>query len=1303
MPVIFRYISGKNRNLFLILLGMLCVYIPSFAGELPDIEDPKFLGVNTVAPHATLMPYANTKQALAGDRLGSPWCKVLNGKWQFKWSADPASRPEDFFKTDYDSSNWPKIAVPGNWQLQGYGVPLYTNITYPFKNNPPFVMGEPDKRYTSYDQRNPVGSYKHKFTVPGKWQGREIFIHFDGVNSFLNLWINGKYAGSGQGSRTPIAFNITDYLKEGENELAAEVYRYCAGSYLEDQDFWRLSGIYRNVYLYSTPQVHIHDVFVTTDLDDEYKNAELKAEIQIKRYRNNQTEPIVKFELFDAANKSICQVKANSSCLTAKTEASELNAELVSKITEPLKWSAEKPNLYKGVITLTDPQSGKIIDIVSTSVGFREIKIYDQQVFINGESVKFRGVNRHEHDPDTGHYLTPESMLRDVLLMKRNNINTVRTCHYPDDPYWYELCDKYGIYLMDEANIESHGNQSIARNPVWESQHLDRGRRMVERDKNHPSIIFWSMGNEAGNGSNFDALLNWMHARDKTRPVHYEGYSRICDVESRMYPSVADVIAEGREDNPQPFFICEYAHAMGNAMGNMVEYWEAIKSSKRLIGACVWDWVDQGIRRRDSQGNPFFVYGGDFGDYPNDNNFCLNGIVGPDREITAKLRGTAKVYQYVNFRKSNVKSSLYEVKNEYDFTNLNEFQINWQVCEDGRVIQSGKLKELAVMPHNSAEFEVPCSKPAILTAGADYQLEFTVSLKKDQIWADKGHIVAREQIALDWHNSAGTLVDRNNIYQQKDMPEQEMTARADENYLTLSSKDIKIELDKKTGLLNKLSYYGQDVIAQPSPRLNLFRAPLDNDKNFQRAWYRHGLNRLELTKAQVDWSDFGDYWQAMANQTYSSDKDTVEVTISYQFFKNGWIKIDSTICPSFVIETLPRVGYELVLNRELDNVCWYGRGPWENYSDRKSSEFFGMYAMKAAEMYEPYIKPQENGSRQNVRWTAVTNKKNTGILINAAKEFAFSVLPYSTADLTMARHTSELPDNDKLYMNLDLAQTGVGSASCGPDALEKYRVKGSEFVMSFTIKPLRKAKPEAIAAKGRVNFATCQPPAISLVKMADNQDKTTLVSLTAESAKTDINNNERILYRSGSNATFEMYKEPLKLSGMENLQVMTVSADKYASSIITRQWHELIDLQKIPSEKITVVSVDSFDAGEGNPANLLDGNAETFWHSTWRPAHTPYPHEIIIDLGGEYELAGWKCLNRQNSNTGRIADYTFWLSNDGQEYKQIMAGTLLNTNDWQTLQLPAGAKGRYVKLIGLRGSNNEQYAAMAEIGFLIRK
>jgi len=806
-------------------------------GKVNDWENPEMIGQNKELPHCTLIPYADIEAAMKGTREASGFYKSLNGEWKFHWVQKPAERPKDFYKLEYDVRNWDEIPVPSNWQMHGYGRPIYLNVPYPFKKNPPYIQHD----------YNPVGSYRTDFEIPDNWKERQVFIHFDGVESAFYLWINGKKVGYSQGSRTPAEFNITPYLDEGKNILAAEVYRWSDGSYLECQDFWRLSGIFRDVYLYSTPGLHIRDFDVTCDLDKEYRDAMLHVTARVRNYSKKPfLKPEVEVALMDSENKPVGQEVLTEGTTAYISPGAESIIKMKASVANPLKWSAEKPNLYTVFLILKN-DDGKVIEVERTNFGFRKVELKDGQLLVNGVPIIVKGVNRHEHDPDTGHYVSLDSMVRDIKLMKQFNINTVRTCHYPDDPKWYDLCDRHGLYLIDEANIESHGigyspDETLANKPEWKTAHIDRIIRMVERDKNHPSVIIWSMGNEAGDGTTFEAASEWMHRRDPSRPVHYERAGRRphTDIVCPMYSRIGSIVKYAQAKQDRPLIMCEYAHAMGNAVGNLQEYWDAIEKYKYLQGGSIWDWVDQGLRKKTDDGREYWAYGGDFGDEPNDGNFCINGLVFPDRRVPPKLWEVKKVYQPVGIKAENTASGKVKIHNKNLFTNLKEFDAVWAMSEDGKVIQKGLLEPLDIAPGESTIVTLPLKRPA-LTPGTEYWLRVSFQLRKDTSWANKGHEIAWEQFKIDYDVPAKPVMEINKI------PGLELSDSGD--LVIVKGKDFRVVFSRNQGGITQLVYRDKAIILSThdnikGPVLNAFRAPTDNNRRLGQKWYQAGLNRL---------------------------------------------------------------------------------------------------------------------------------------------------------------------------------------------------------------------------------------------------------------------------------------------------------------------------------------------------------------------------------------------------------------------------------------------------------------------------
>lgn len=1035
------YVQKIRILLMSLFIMLLFSFLPNntYGSENNDWENPIMIGQNKEPSHCTLIPYSDIQKATTGIRNDSKHYKSLNGKWKFKWVKKPADRPIDFYKVDYDVSKWDEITVPSNWQMEGYGIPIYLNIPYAFEKNPPYIQHD----------YNPVGSYRREFEIPKEWKNREIFIHFDGVESAFYLWVNGKKVGYSQGSRTPAEFNITEYLRRGMNVLAVEVYRWSDGSYIECQDFWRLSGIFRNVYLFSTPKIHIRDFEVICNLDDDYKDAVLNIIAWVHNYSDIAYKNLkVEITLLDANKKQTCSMEGEAIYLYPGAESI---VKIKSDVKNPGKWSAESPYLYTVLLTLKD-ENGKILEIESCKFGFRKVEIKNGQLLVNGIPILIKGVNRHEHDPVTGHYIPRESMIKDIKLMKKFNINTVRTCHYPDDPEWYELCDYYGLYLIDEANIESHGmgykpKNTFANKPQWKDAHLDRIIRMVERDKNHPSVIIWSMGNEAGDGINFEVASQWIHRRDPSRPVHYERALRRphTDIVCPMYTPIKWLIEYASKKQDRPLIMCEYAHSMGNSTGNLQDYWDVIEKYDQLQGASIWDWVDQGLLKHSENGEEYWGYGGDFGDEPNDDNFCINGLVFPDRTPQPALWEVKKVYQYIKVKPIDLKNGKVEIINKYDFTNINIFEASWKLSEDDKVLEKGILPKLDIAPKDSKIITIPFDKPE-LTPGAEYWLIISFRLSESTSWASKGHEVAWEQIKIPFN------VPDKPILKMEEIPELELTES--ESQAIIDGKDFKLVFSKKEGTIASFKYKGIELI-KSGPTPDFWRVPIDNDigngmPDSLGIWRYAGRDRV-IKDVRVK--------EISPKMVCIKVISTIPVGHShyesiYTVYGSGDIVIENKFEPGGELPSLPRFGMQLSLPGEFNYFSWYGRGPHENYTDRKTSAAIGTYGGTVYEQYVPYIFPQENGNKTDVRWVSLTNSDGIGLLAIGIPLLSVSAHHFTHDDLEKANHTYELKRRDDIYINLDYKQMGIGGDdSWGAWPHPEYTLTSKRYSYKFRLRP----------------------------------------------------------------------------------------------------------------------------------------------------------------------------------------------------------------------------------------------------------
>lgn len=982
-------------------------------------ENPQLTSEGNERPHCTFIPYFNFKEM----KWEYPEQFIsLNGRWKFILAKNPFEVPEAFQEKNFDDSTWNEIEVPSNWEFQGYDKPIYTNVVYPFAANPPYVPHD----------YNPTGVYRKSFIVPNDWFDKEIFLHFEGVRSFLKVWINGKEIGFSKDSCTPAEFRVTDFVEPGENLLTALVLKWCDASYLEDQDMWWFAGIYRDVYLYALAKVHIRDLFVRTELDQNYEDAKIFVDIDLRNLLGKKKQETLILSLITPENKKEVLLKKE-----IEVEGEE-TLSFAFDVKKPLKWSAETPWLYVLCAELSE-------DRKKINFGFRKIEVKDGKLLFNGKPFYVKGVNRHEFDPQRGHSVTVERMVQDIKLMKQHNINTVRTSHYPNQTKWYDLCDYYGLFVIDEANVESHGigwdeKITLANKVEWKKAHLDRVQRMVERDKNHPSVVFWSLGNEAGDGKNFEEASLWIKSRDNTRLVHYAplgtdrpGNGYYLDVVSVMYPSFDELLKYASEEQRRPLIMCEYAHAMGNSVGNLKDYWELIENNPYLHGGCIWDWVDQGIEKVDEKGNRFWAYGGDFNDQPNDGNFCCNGVVLPDRTCEPELFEVKKVYQYIDIEA--VSRNTIKIKNKYIFTNLENFKGIWRLKKDGEEIANGEFR-INLPPGESTLLQIDLPS---LQEDAEYFLQVEFLTLKEEPWAPMDHVVAWEQFHLK-----APVFERKLIMEEVNLEE-------DSNHYLIRTKEMIVRFSKLSGLLESINFKGKELLYEPLMP-NFWRAPTDNDIG----------NRMpQRLKVWKDASSSRRLQKILCQQTgnkvilstvYQLPQDSW-LYLTYTIFGSNDILVDYVIFPNKNLPEIPRIGLQLKMPKDFRTVRWYGRGPHETYEDRKESGIFGIYTSTVDEFFHRYVRPQETGNRSDVRWFSITDK-SYALFVGGLPTVDFSVLPFSIEDLEKANHTNELHMQDFVSVNIDYKQMGLGGDnSWGALPHKEYILRAKPYHYAFRIKP----------------------------------------------------------------------------------------------------------------------------------------------------------------------------------------------------------------------------------------------------------
>ena len=1260
-------------------------------------QSPDSVAVNKLQPHAWFFSFRNIEEARKVLPENSSYWKSLDGMWKFHWAPNPDERPKDFFRTDYDVSKWDDIKVPVSWNMAGlqrdgknkYGDPLYSNQRVIFQHSwQPMndwkggVMRTPPKDWMTYRNRNEVGSYRRTFTVPADWKGQEIYLNFDGVDSFFYLYINGKYVGFSKNSRNLAEFNITPYLnKEGEeNTVAVEVYRHSDGSFLESQDMFRLPGIFRTVALTAKPQVQVRDFKAIPDLDETYSNAKLHITAQLQNLSKKAIKGYtIQYSLY--ANRLYSDENTLLSGVTASaTLAGKLNAKGEISLEATLDaankvnlWSAEAPHRYTLVGELKDAK-GRTVQTFSTFVGFRKVEIKEtpaekdefglagRYYYLNGQPIKLKGVNRHENNVKAGHTVSREQMEHEVFLMKRGNINHVRNCHYPDAPYWYYLCDKYGIYLEDEANIESHeyyyGKQSLSHVPEFRNAHIARNMEMVHATINHPSVVIWSLGNEAGPGKNFVDCYNAIKAYDTSRPVQYERNNDIVDMGSNQYPSIAWVqgAVQGKYNLKYPFHISEYAHSMGNACGNLIDYWDAIESTNFFMGGAIWDWVDQALDKQDpATGKTYWAYGGDFGkdNKPNDGMFCMNGIMRPDLTPKAQYYEVKKVYQNVGVKAIDMKQGQIEIFNKNYFEPLKNYQIVWSLYQDGVCVKKNQPLQGAkniVGPREKGIYTLPYDY-ASLDPKSEYFVTIQFLLGKDMPWAAKGYVQMEEQLRVKGADVAAPSIAA--VTKGGKAMKYQLDKAAKRANIT--GENFQVAFDLNTGAIYSLKYGNQVIIKDGNgPQLDAYRAPTDNDAGigYHNAWFRNGLYDLQhvvkswtCTPNKKDGTyklDFTVESQGKEGcdvnygnrdrdpeSCYNFEKNKHALTDAdlkftsrqiYTIYKDGSIEMQSAIGANRSKVILPRIGYSMVLPSELNQYDYYGRGPVNNYNDRKTSQFIGWYHSPVAEQGIMLPKPQAQGNREEVRWCAVTNSQQQGVVFISDSTMSASALPWSQQELTLAAHPYQLPKSSGTHLHLDAKVTGLGGASCGQGGpLTPDQVRSTPTTFGFIIRP---------AVKSELS---------NLVK----------VSATGR----------------------EMAKEM-----MQKMK------------------------QNQQSAGLQIAFASSQEPDEGDAAYLVDGDPSTFWHTMYSITLAKYPHWVDFDAGKEKIIKGFTYLPRQDGSlNGCIKDYEIYVSSDNKNWgNPILKGQFEKSAKLQKVMFGKPVKARYVRLRALNEQNGQDFASGAE-------
>ena len=1299
-------------------------------------QAPGELGYNKLPARALFSSFSSVDEArkvlpeFAKDYLS------LDGEWRFHFSKNPDERPKDFFTRGYDDSRWDRLQVPVSWNMAGiqkdgtlkYGVPIYVNQWVIFKYNiepgdwKKGVMREPPKNYTTYEYRNEVGSFRRSFDIPATWDGKEVYLNFDGVDSFFYLWINGRYVGFSKNSRNTARFDISPYINKGKNEIAVEVYRSSDGSFLEAQDMFRLPGIFRNVSVTATPKVHVADVKAipaytdgkgTVNLNTTLQNLTAKTakdlHIRWSLYKNrlfaDDNELVATFE--DAKAKTTCNSKGQAAIRQTLT------------VDNVAAWTAEAPNVYVVVGELM--QGKKVLETISFQTGFRTVEIKDtpasqdefglagRYYYINGKPVKLKGVNRHDTNPLTGKVISREQMEHEIMLMKRANINHIRTSHYPNDPYFYYLCNKYGIYLESEANIESHeyfyGKASLSHVPEFQAAHVDRVMTMAHQLVNNPSIVIWSLGNEAGPGHNFVVAYDSLKAYDASRPVQYERNNDIVDMGSNQYPSIAwtrDAV-KGRMGIKYPFHISEYAHSMGNAVGNLVDYWEAMESTNFFMGGAIWDWIDQSMYNYTKEGKRYLAYGGDFGDTPNDGQFVMNGIIFGDEQPKPQYYEVKKVYQYIGTTWKDAKTATLDVFNKNYYTDdLSGYAMSYVLTADGVAVKKGEL-DLGSVPARTHKAITITGLNEGLDPNKEYLLHIVYRLKEDMPWAKAGYIQAEEQLPVQAAAARPAIATAGKV---------NMSAVKD-NKIVLSGKAFTTTFDLTKGTIYNLQYDGKTIIPDGcGPELNAFRAWVNNDNWAYEGWYANGLNNLQhkctsyTTHANANGSvsvvcnvesqapysyrlegGNANWKKLIENKEKPFGKDDFRFTtqVVYTIFPDGSIESESAITSNKPNLTLAKLGYTVRLPKALRLLNYYGRGTVDNYPDRKTGQMIGIYEQQDVEdEFVAFPKPQDTGNHQDTRWLSLAGNGGQdalyGALFVAKDKMSFSALPWSDNTIAMANHPHELPQSDYTYLHLDMAITGLGGNSCGQGGpLQRDRVMATPHTFGYMIRPMNSVETNDLVSNANVSLNGATP--LTIVRDAEGN-----VTINANGAKGDI------FYRVNGSKKAVKYTGPVSLREGGTISAWT----KENNWLVASQ-----SFSRIESIPLSVVFASSQESGEGDASHLTDGDPSTYWHTMYSVTVANHPHWVDFDCGGVKTIKGFTYLPRQDSNNGNIKKYSIQVSNDGKTWgKAVAEGEFENNRKEKTVLLTTPVKARFVRLTALSEQSGQDFATGAEFKVL---
>ena len=1240
-------------------------------------DDPLKTSVNRETAHTLAIPMASDNEVVQNDMKSSPYYQSLDGVWKFYWVGLPTSAKAEWCAKDYDDTSWTDMDVPSSWQVWGlrhnksWDKPLYCNTSYPFSYNESTysVMADRPSWFTyTGSKKNPVGTYRRHFTIPADWAGRDVYVRFNSVGHGYYLWVNGQQVGYSEDSYLPSEFNITDYLVEGDNTIALQVYRFTSGSFLECQDYWRLTGIHRSCFLWSAPKSQIRDYFFTTDLDKTYTNAKANVKVWLKGS--------------DAVSGGTVEARIMKDGTVIAEQKAYVSTEMSLDMdaTAPKLWSAEAPNLYDLVLTLKDA-NGKVIDRRGSKVGFREVSIGSNgALLINGQRMVFHGVNRHDFSPINGRAITPEEIEEDIKTMKRLNINAIRTSHYPNDPVFYDLCDKYGMYVLAEANVECHGNWGLSSVSQFKNAMVERSQNHVRWMRNHVCIFMWSFGNESGSGNNFQAVQTAIKALDKTRLTHYEGGSQYADVTSSMYWDYNGIKGKGQSQKDRPHIQCENSHSMGNSMGNVREMFDLYEQYPCLTGEFIWDFKDQGLLTKSSSGKEYWAYGGDFGDNPNDGNFCINGLVHPDWTWTAKCYNTKKIYQPLEFKAVSGKTGTFTVKNKLAFLSSNTYDVNYSVVdEEGNILGSGTIND-DVPAGGTKDITIDLdSYLSPLTSDKEAFIHFTAKQKNTTAWAEAGYIVAEEKLSVK--TAQKPMKDLNSKKGFEPLAVEETTSD-----ITVSNVHFTATFNKSKGTLSNYSYDGVEMMSKML-QLNAFRLPTDNDGSKKSSWDSMGLPKLgstgKGTGSSVTKSDDGKTVTVSLTSTYGSGTYIFDVDLCFIVCADGTMMVNSLIRPASSGAIIPKLGFRLEMPQEMEQLSWFGRGPWDSYVDRKEACLPAIYHSTVTDQYEEYILPQEHGTKQEVRWLSLTNDNGQGLLFAAPDQMAASAVHFRPEDNytnkdTRSKHTYQFKTCSTAVVNLDAVTRGLGNNSCGPDVMDKYELRAANTAFRFFIIPLKAGIKAAEAA--RIDMPVCQP--VSCERLSTGRIKMTTPTKGAT------------IWYSLNGGEFQKYSATIQNNNACTITAFCSLEGLMDSPKVTYDFPLFIS-----KSEWKLVSVDSQQGG--NEAKLaFDGKNDTFWHTQWGSVEPSCPHTLIIDMGQTYNVTAFTYLSRQDGNqNGMVKAYEFYLSNDVNSWGSAVAiGEFKNTTSLQKVKLKTTTAGRYLKFVAKSEINGRAWTSCAELG-----